>query len=80
MWEGKLQIENEEAMEEFFNNISTELITEKEANKVREVVEEADTVSWPMQFVFEIEDDTWEEFSRENPSDAKVIEQHLEHN
>lgn len=76
MWTGELYIEDKESMEEFFNN--TSLITEEEKEQARNVVEDADTVNWPVEIVFEIEDETWEEFSSEHPDEAKVIEQYLE--
>jgi L-aminopeptidase/D-esterase-like protein len=79
MWKGQLKIESEEAMSEFFDSTSDALITQEEKDRISEVVEEADTVSWPMEIVFEIQDTTWEEFSNNHPDEAKVIENHLEH-
>lgn len=76
MWKGELYIEDEESMEEFFSN--TTLITEEEKAQARQVVEDADTVNWPVEIVFEIEDDTWAEFASNHPDEAKVIEQYLE--
>ena len=76
MWEGELYIEDEESMEEFFSN--TTLITEEEKDQARQVVQDADTVNWPVEIVFEIDDDTWEEFASNNPDQAKIIEQYLE--
>jgi hypothetical protein len=76
MWKGELYIQDEESMEEFFNNMT--LITEEEKDKAREVVEDADTVNWPIEIVFEIQDDTWSEFASKRPDEAKVIEQFLE--
>jgi len=78
MWKGQLKIEDEESMKEFFANTSNALITQEEKNRIAEVVEEADTVSWPMEIVFEIQDDTWTEFSNRHPDEAKVIENHLD--
>jgi len=78
MWKGKLKIEDEESMTEFFANTSDALITQDEKNRIAEVVQEADTVSWPMEIVFEIQEDTWEAFSNNHPDEAKVIENHLE--
>jgi len=77
MWTGELYIEDRESMEEFFSN--TTLITDEEKQQARQVVEDADTVNWPVEVVFEIEDETWEEFSSNHPDEAKVIEQHLDH-
>lgn len=79
MWKGQLKIESEEAMNAFFENTSEAIITQEEKDRIKEVVEEADTVSWPMEIVFEIQDDTWEEVSNSHPDEAKVLEQHLEH-
>jgi len=76
MWKGELYIQDEESMEEFFNNMT--LITEEEKDKAREVVEDADTVNWPIEIVFEIQDDSWSEFASKRPDEAKVIEQFLE--
>ena len=76
MWEGELYIEDRESMEEFFSN--TTLITEEEKEQARKVVEDADTVNWPVEIVFEIDDDTWEEFASKHPDEAKVIEQYLD--
>lgn len=76
MWEGELYIEDRDSMEEFFSN--TTLITEEEKEQARKVVEDADTVNWPVEIVFEIDDDTWEEFASDHPDEAKVIEQYLE--
>lgn len=76
MWEGELYIEDRDSMEEFFDN--TTLITEEEKEQAREVVEDADTVNWPVEIVFEIDDDTWEDFASNHPDEAKVIEQYLE--
>lgn len=78
MWKGQLQIENEESMKEFFENTSDLLITQEEKDRITEVVDEADTVSWPMEIVFEIQDDTWHDFASAHPDEAKVIESHLE--
>lgn len=78
MWKGQLEIQDEDSMEEFFESTSNALITQDEKNRIREVVEEADTVSWPMEIVFEIQDDTWRTFSEHHPDEAKVIEEHLE--
>ena len=76
MWKGELYIEDRESMEEFFNN--TTLITDEEKEQARKVVEDADTVNWPVEIVFEIDDDTWEDFASEHPDEAKVIEQYLD--
>lgn len=76
MWKGELYIEDRESMEEFFDN--TTLITDEEKNQARKVVEDADTVNWPVEIVFEIEDDTWAEFASSHPDEAKIIEQYLE--
>jgi len=76
MWKGELYIEDRESMEEFFNN--TTLITDEEKNQARKVVEDADTVNWPVEIVFEIEDDTWADFASKHPDEAKIIEQYLE--
>ena len=78
MWKGQLKIESEEAMSEFFDSTSNALITQEEKDRISEVVGEADTVSWPMEIVFEIQDTTWDEFSNNHPDEAKVIEQHLD--
>lgn len=76
MWTGELYIEDEDSMEEFFSN--TTLITEEEKAQARQVVEDADTVNWPVEIVFEIAEDTWEDFASDHPDEAKVIEQYLE--
>ena len=61
MWKGELYIESRESMEDFFG--TSELLTAEEKDKARKVVDEADTVNWPVEIVFEIEEDTWEEFA-----------------
>jgi hypothetical protein len=66
-------------MHDFFGSTSNALLTQEEKDRITEVVEEADTVSWPMEIVLEIQDDTWQEFSNNHPDEAKVIEQQLEH-
>jgi len=78
MWKGQLEIEDEKSMESFFENTSDMLITAEEKERITEVVEEADTVSWPMEIVFEIQEDTWEDFASKHPDEATIIEQHLE--
>lgn len=77
MYEGELYIDDRDSMEEFFEN--TTLITEEEKEQARQVVEDADTVNWPVELVFEIEDETWEDYASEHPDEAKILEQHLEH-
>lgn len=78
MWKGEVRIEDEESLYEFFDSTSEMLITDEEKEKIRTVVDEADTVSWPMEFMFEIEDDKWSEFASRHPDEAKVMEQVLE--
>lgn len=79
MWKGKLKIEDEQSMNEFFANTSNALMDQDEKDKIASVVTDADTVSWPMEIVFEIQEDTWTQFSNNHPDEAKVIENHLEH-
>lgn len=77
MYQGELKIEDGDAMEEFFENFH--LVSEDEKEKAWEVVEEADVVHWPAEIVFEVPDEKWEEYAREHPDEAKVVEQWLEH-
>ena len=76
MWKGELEVEDRESMEEFFEN--TSLVSEEEQEKTREVIEDADTIEWPIEIVFEIQDDTWQEYASKHPDEAAVIEDFLE--
>lgn len=76
MWTGELYLKDEESMTEFFE--STSLVTDEERQKAEEVIEDTENVNWPIEIVFEIEEDSWEEWASKHPDEAKAIEPHLD--
>lgn len=72
MYQGELEVEDRESLEDFFDN--TSLVSDEEQEKTRKVIDEADTIEWPIEIVFEIQDDTWAEYAEEHPDEASVIE------
>lgn len=72
MYQGELEVEDRESLEEFFNN--TSLVSDEEREKTRQVLDDADTIEWPIEIVLEIQDDTWSEYAEKHPDEAAVIE------
>lgn len=73
---GKLTVENEDGLEEFFDNIS--LIEETEKRKADEVLDKAEEIDWPVEIIFDLSDDTWQKFAERHPDEAKILENFVE--
>lgn len=73
---GKLTVEDEQSMEQFFNNIS--LIEDEEKAKAEEVLDKAEEVDWPVDIIFDLTEETWQKFAEQHPDEAKILEQFVE--
>lgn len=78
MYRAELSIDNQEALNEFFEVVSNDLVRQEEKDEITQTIEDASDVGWPCTVTLEIEDEKWEEYSASHPDEAKVLEPHLE--